>query len=346
MAKNFISEQFSAMCRDLTNLSSLIKRLPPRYAKVAAIPPTGKGMENEPVNKIVVTEQTGREALELAAHSYRDLHINPDYSQKSARRTVGVLWFSPSRIGVADEIAATVERINAAKAGIEEFIISTYPTRQERFEALRADCPGVMTLHLYRQIRCYTNGDIDSIRFTWQRKDSLKKPVKEELLQRIREELERSGPDYQLPLEQLIQKIASTPEPYLRERREVKVQPVANVMAAGVLKTVTAPMPLIVLQDKDVQLKLLRNFDASEQRKTRSDKAASEILGTFGGVTIESFPGGKREPQKIPPFRIVEFFGGVVRGMTTRQRLPHLSEALWRDAETPGNSATPVPGPQ
>ncbi|MEL0534703.1 ATP-binding cassette domain-containing protein, partial [Klebsiella pneumoniae] len=42
--------------------------------------------------------------------------------------------------------------------------------------------------------------------------------------------------------------------------------------------------------------------------------------------------GGKREPQKIPPFRIVEFFGGVVRGMTTRQRLPHLSEALWRDA--------------
>ncbi|MEW5149159.1 hypothetical protein, partial [Escherichia coli] len=26
MAKNFISEQFSAMCRDLTNLSSLIKR--------------------------------------------------------------------------------------------------------------------------------------------------------------------------------------------------------------------------------------------------------------------------------------------------------------------------------
>lgn len=55
--------------------------------------------------------------------------------------------------------------------------------------------------------------------------------------------------------------------------------------------------------------------------------------------------GGKREPQKIPPFRIVEFLG-VVRGMTTRQRLPHLSEALWRDAETPGNSATPVPGPQ
>uniref|UniRef100_UPI003D8168C9 MbeB family mobilization protein n=1 Tax=Citrobacter freundii TaxID=546 RepID=UPI003D8168C9 len=67
---------------------------------------------------------------------------------------------------------------------------------------------------------------------------------------------------------------------------------------------------------------------------------------TTGEMLKAAFRGGKREPQKIPPFRIVEFFGGVVRGMTTRQRLPHLSEALWRDAETPGNSATPVPGPQ
>ncbi|EPJ6947333.1 single-stranded DNA-binding protein [Escherichia coli] len=70
------------------------------------------------------------------------------------------------------------------------------------------------------------------------------------------------------------------------------------------------------------------------------------VEGSMRNTQYESNGGGKREPQKIPPFRIVEFFGGVVRGMTTRQRLPHLSEALWRDAETPGNSATPVPGPQ
>lgn len=71
------------------------------------------------------------------------------------------------------------------------------------------------------------------------------------------------------------------------------------------------------------------------------------FLPNLSGVTDDNGQhgvqnGGKREPQKIPPFRIVEFLG-VVRGMTTRQRLPHLSEALWRDAETPGNSATPVP---
>uniref|UniRef100_UPI003B63DE56 DNA replication terminus site-binding protein n=1 Tax=Escherichia coli TaxID=562 RepID=UPI003B63DE56 len=211
MAKNFISEQFSAMCRDLTNLSSLIKRLPPRYAKVAAILLPEKEWRTSPSNKI------GRNWNKLGAKllSWQRTATEIFTSTQTIRRSLpahrGVLWFSPSRIGVADEIAATVERINAAKAGIEEFIISTYPTRQERFEALRADCPGCHDSPPLQTNSCYTNGDIDSIRFTWQRKDSLKKPVKEELLQRIREELERSGPDYQLPLEQLIQKIASTP---------------------------------------------------------------------------------------------------------------------------------------
>lgn len=49
MAKNFISEQFSAMCRDLTNLSSLIKRLPPRYAK-QELAKAGKGGKKKEEN--------------------------------------------------------------------------------------------------------------------------------------------------------------------------------------------------------------------------------------------------------------------------------------------------------
>lgn len=83
-----------------------------------------------------------------------------------------------------------------------------------------------------------------------------------------------------------------------------------------------------------------------EQSLLLLDKLNELDMDTPADMCERLHGGGKREPQKIPPFRIVEFFGGVVRGMTTRQRLPHLSEALWRDAETPGNSATPVPGPQ
>ena len=292
MQTNFISEQYTAITRDLDRLATLIRRLPHRDARVAAITPTAKGSESEPTTNIVVLEQTGSDALALAADCYRDLHIIPQLSQKSARRTVGVLWLSPSQSGAAatDELRQLVDRINTAKASIETFIVSSYGTRQERFEALRAECPGVMTLHLYRQIRCYAEGDVDSIRFTWQQKDSLKRPDKDELMRRIRVELEKAGPDFRPPLEDLLDKISGTPEAALRERREVKVQPVANIMAAGALRTVTAPMPLILLQDADAKIKMLKSFDPKAGRKTRNDRVESRVIGTFCGVAIEAFP--------------------------------------------------------
>ncbi|WP_373276830.1 hypothetical protein [Edwardsiella tarda] len=66
------------------------------------------------------------------------------------------------------------------------------------------------------------------------------------------------------------------------------MQPVANIMAAGALKTVTAPLPIIVIQDNPLKIGMLRDFDASEQRRTRSDKTSSTLLGMFAGVAIEA----------------------------------------------------------
>lgn len=285
-----ISEQFDAMSRDIQALNRILKRARPKTALAYPIPNTPKGMENEPVKTIPVCEHTGREAVSLATACYQDLHINPGYSQKVARRTVGVIWLSPLQDPSALEVPELVESINSAKTAIEEYVIGTFNTRQERFEALRAECPGIMTMHLYRHIRCFAHENVLSVRFSWQRKDSLSKPVKNDLLRRISEELERSGPDYQLPLEQLITKIDRVPEQMLRVRRQVRVQPVANIRIGNGLRTVTAPMPLIFVQEKPIKHKALAEFRSEEQRKTRSDKVAAEILGTFGGVTIEAFP--------------------------------------------------------
>lgn len=105
---------------------------------------------------------------------------------------------------------------------------------------------------------------------------------------RIYDEWEQAGPDYRIPLEMLMSKIRDTPEELLRERRDIKVQPAANIKIGGVLKTVTAPMPLIVFQDKSINFKMIGDFNASERRKTRSDKAASTVLGEFGGIQIEA----------------------------------------------------------
>ncbi|WP_220384437.1 hypothetical protein, partial [Klebsiella pneumoniae] len=72
----------------------------------------------------------------------------------------------------------------------------------------------------------------------------------------------------------------------------------------------TFPVPL-----EDASL--LADYCGFEVYPTYSTNRADETP-RFSVVALHR--GGKREPQKIPPFRIVEFFGGVVRGMTTRQR--------------------------
>lgn len=40
---------------------------------------------------------------------------------------------------------------------------------------------------------------------------------------------------------------------------------------------------------RTIQFRMLRDFDASEQRKTRSDKVVSEVLGTFGASLSSPF---------------------------------------------------------
>lgn len=147
-----ISELVDNISTELKSLSTLLYQHPVRYACVASIPPTLKGQENDPIKHIEINENYGHDAVELALQSYRDLYIKPELSQKSTRRTVGMLWLPVSQR--AEEIEATVERINAAKTHIEEFITSNYSTQNERFDAVHSECPGIMTLHLYRHVRC------------------------------------------------------------------------------------------------------------------------------------------------------------------------------------------------
>jgi len=86
-----------------------------------------------------------------------------------------------------------------------------------------------MTLHLYRQIRCFHREEVVSVRFSWQRKDALVTPDKPDLMRRIAEEMEHSGVAAHVSLNPLLMAISATPEHQLRLRRPVRVQPVANI---------------------------------------------------------------------------------------------------------------------
>ncbi|WP_234896165.1 DNA replication terminus site-binding protein [Vibrio anguillarum] len=277
---------FDDVTLNLSRLNKLLTSTTPSIAIVSRIPPVHKGNEHEVIKLIMPEHHSGMAAMKLAGEGYLDLHIKHPYSQKSSRRYVGVIHLLSSNPN-SSEIVQLIHSINQSKADIEELVITENETRQARFKAVHDNCPGVMTKHLYRQIHCLVDADVKSVKFSWQRKDALHQPNKAKLLTEMSEELVRASPENELPLTQLIKKVASTPDIALRIRRGVKVQPAANVTNISGLKTVTAPLPIIVVQKEPFYTEYISSFVAAIERKPRSDKQSSEILGTFHGRQIE-----------------------------------------------------------
>ncbi|EOC0012457.1 DNA replication terminus site-binding protein [Cronobacter turicensis] len=289
-----LKKTFSTLTSELTMLRQLVEDSSPRFACVSSIPHVLRGEEHFPVTNLQTTALYGREAKDMAVRAWNDLFIRDDFSQKAARRTSGVIWYEPDGDTAIEDIIRLLSSINETKAAIEAFIVETYSTRTARFEALHNACPGVMTLHLYRQIRWWNNANIAAVRFCWQEKEALFTPDKTELLMRMGRDGESSG-EMSAPMNILFKKVMSIPDHRLRIRRKVRVQPVANVTFSQgedlplSLKTVTATMPFIVIQHQRPEFKLLDNFSAAQRktRRQRSDRARTEIIGTFHGESIE-----------------------------------------------------------
>ncbi len=281
-----IKSLFDQLTSDLDRLKKLLATTQPVQALVSRIPAVLKGQEQAVINEIIPELTTDMLAMKLAAEAFQDIHIKHPFSQKSARRYVGIIHLHPDHENT-DKIVTQINAINTIKAKIEHAVVSENDTRQARFSAIHDNCPGVMTVHLYRKIHCVDDELVKSVRFSWQRKDSLHQPDKVKLLAQITIEQERATPDNQLALMQLYQKIATTPEHALRIRRPVKVQPAANIVKVTGLKTVTAPLPIIVVQKEPLEANEVADFVASQVRKQRSDKRKNTVLGTLTGHTIE-----------------------------------------------------------
>ena len=281
-----IKSLFEQLTENLYQLERLLSATQPVQALVSRIPAVIKGQEQAVINHIIPELTTDLLAMKLAAEAFKDIHIKHPFSQKSARRYVGVIHLHPDHPNTG-KIVEQINIINATKAEIEYAVVSENETRQARFSAIHDNCPGVMTVHLYRKKHCLENEYVKSLRFSWQRKDSLHQPNKADLLAQIKNEQERATPDNKLALTQLYQKIATTPESELRIRRSVKVQPAANIVRATGLKTVTAPLPIIIVQKEAIEANEVSEFIASQVRKQRSDKYRNTVLGTFTGRTIE-----------------------------------------------------------
>lgn len=283
-----IERKYLALCQNLNRLSSLLHSLPAKQAVVSPTAPTLKGNDAAEVKSILIDPVFDADACQLAAGAYKDIHIQPDLSQKVARRTIGAIALFDT--SAASEVAELVSIINQCKAEIKRLVISNYVKHTERFAALREACPGVMTVHLYRQIRCYEHKSVKSMRFTWQRKETVSRVNKKKFRERIDEELRFADGDSRLPLTQLALNVAQIPECQLRIRRPTPVQPMVNVnFFNGESKTVPAPLPFIILQSEPVEFKMLSTFKDDGRRQVRADKVKSEVIGMFAGSTVEIF---------------------------------------------------------
>lgn len=292
-----IAETFHRLEDDLALLNRVLAEKSPLYARVCVVPPVAEGEENLTVNRIEPVLMYGAQAIEQTQKAFADLHIKDGLSQKSTRRTAGVLWYANDNPEFSAEVMTLVTAINLGKQSIQDHIITQFGNQNARFAALHNACPGVMTLHLYRQIRAWHNADIQSVRFSWQRKSLLRIPDKAKLLASMQADV-LDNSDVNVPVGNLAQKIANTPQEKLRLRRPAKIQPVANILfrnedetAPPALKTVTALMPYIVIQDQGLDIKPLQNYSPRDIQRN-SDRLATEVIGTFHGETIEMLVGG------------------------------------------------------
>lgn len=292
-----IAETFHLLEDNLALLKRVLAEKSPLYARVCVVPPVADGDENLPVDRIEPILLYGAQAIEQTQKSYSDLHIKDGLSQKSTRRTAGVLWYDDESPEFTAEVMALVTAINAAKQSIQDHIITDFNSQNARFSALHNACPGVMTLHLYRQIRAWHNADIQSVRFSWQRKSLLRIPDKAKLLANMQADV-LDNSEVSVPVGNLAQRIANTPQEKLRLRRPAKIQPVANILFraevegdAPALKTVTALMPYIIIQNQSIEIKPLQNYSPRDIQRSK-DRLATEVLGTFHGETIEMLIGG------------------------------------------------------
>lgn len=309
-----IQQLIDNITRSLAELGSLLQQNRATLALLSTIPPVVKGHETEPIEVIEPLLCSGQEAVSAAAAAFQDLKITPPWSQKSTRRYVGAIQL-PTTNPASAHIVTLVQRINRDKAMLEQIITETFPTRSLRFAAIRECAHGVMTKHLYRQILCFDQQEIRSIRFSWQRKDTVIKAdaVKiASLIESIRCAHAIASDDAKLPLEQLMENIAMVKPANIRIRYPVKVQPAANVVSIsppdasrisrpdqvttegaittkGYMKTYNAPLPILIVQDEPLVAEPIGIFNArgASARKPRADKQPSQLVGTFSGIQIE-----------------------------------------------------------
>lgn len=253
-----MNARFNELESALEALHQQLSAFPLLAARVFTLPDIEKGLENEQIDQITVTQSLDEEARERGLQHFRRLfihHNKQNVSSKAAVRLPGVLCFALDNIEFR-ECTALITHINQLKRELEQIITveSGLPSEQ-RFEFVHTHLHGLITLNTYRTITPLI--DPSSVRFGWANKNIIKNMTKAEVLAQLNKSLNagRAVPPYSKEqwaewINKEIADVQRLPEhAKLKVKRPVKVQPIARVWYQEQQKQVQhpCPMPLIAL---------------------------------------------------------------------------------------------------
>lgn len=238
-------------------------------AEVYKLPLVPQGEEHKQILEIPVQTVKGKAAYFEALRSFSKFNADKGVSTKSVFRMPGFIQLATPK----DKIQKIINQINERKFLLKSEVQKINGAKKKH-DFIHSLYPGLITKQVYRKL--YAQDDISSLSFIWANKFVTNKTSKKEVVKLLNKHKTISPMSLDLDdwisfIDREIETVESLPgDAELRFKRPAKVTAVVN-LDSEVCPQLSAHLPVIVLSDKPITVKPLRNFDAAFRRCVRSD---------------------------------------------------------------------------
>lgn len=253
----------------LSQLATLLDKYRLIQAQVFQLPEVAPGEEHQPISFIPVTPLQGKEAHQAAIQAFRRFYGHSGAATKTPYRLPGILQYQ----GNGEAVAAQVDRINRLKDQFKA-CVQSLGSRTQKFETLHALFPMLITLQVYRHIKCIIQRP-NTVRFIWAHKSVVSKVSRDQIVEMLTQQLEQP-PQHLINSEEwqrnvtreLNEVLRLAPDIELRLRRDIKVQPLVNLQYPNNQQPLTAPLPLLIIDEdpQPIPVGALADYDSERPR--------------------------------------------------------------------------------
>jgi len=253
----------------LSQLGTLLGQCRLIQAQVYELPEIAPGEEHLPISSIPVTPIDGKMAHQTAIRAFGRFYGHAGAATKTPYRLPGVLQYQ----GNGEAVAAQVEHLNCLKDQFKS-CVQSLGNRTQKFETLHTLFPMLITLQVYRHIKCITQRPA-TVRFIWAHKSVVSKVTREQIIDLLTQQQQQppqhliNSEAWQRNLTREISEVMRlAPDIKLRLRRDIKVQPLVNLQYPNNQQPLTAPLPIIIIDANPAPVVVgpLADYDSERPR--------------------------------------------------------------------------------